>query len=104
MTLNAVDLKGKTRQIASAPVRMHLEDVAPDGRVLVSTESLHWQFGIGDSKSGRSQELSAFAHPFAGAISNDGGTILMNGFDVVGTSSNYRLYLLSRPTAPATPT
>jgi eukaryotic-like serine/threonine-protein kinase len=92
MALHAVDLRGRSRLVASAPIRMHLEDIAPDGRVLLSTESLRWEVGIGDSKSGHWQELTSFAHPYLAAITNDGSTILMNGFDV-GTTSNYRLYL-----------
>jgi eukaryotic-like serine/threonine-protein kinase len=93
MALQAVDLEGKTRTLASTPIRMHLEDIAPDGRVLVTTESMHWDFGIGDGKTGRTQGLTTFTHPFPAAISNDGSTVLMNGFDVVGSSNNYRLYL-----------
>jgi len=38
MSFHAVDLNGKSRELASAPIRMHLEDVALDGRILLSTE------------------------------------------------------------------
>ena len=92
MSFHAVDLNGKSRELASAPIRMHLEDVALDGRILLSTEALHWEFGVGESKSGRWQPLTSFAHPGASAISNDGSMVLMNGFDV-GQSSNYSLYI-----------
>jgi eukaryotic-like serine/threonine-protein kinase len=92
MSFHAVDLNGKSRELASAPIRMHLEDVAPDGKILLSTEALHWEFGVGESKSGRWQPLTSFAHPSAAAISNDGSMVLINGFDV-GHSSNYPLYI-----------
>jgi hypothetical protein len=62
MAFHAVDLKGKSRDLASAPIRMHFEDVAPDGKILLSTEALHWEFGVGESKSGRWQPLTSFAH------------------------------------------
>ncbi|HZQ24689.1 MAG TPA: protein kinase [Terriglobales bacterium] len=90
--LHAVDLKGRTRLVAAAPIRMHLQDIAADGRVLLSAELLRWQVGIADSKTGRQQDLSTFQWPNPEAISNDGSMILLNSFDI-STNANYRLYV-----------
>jgi len=91
-SLRAVDLRGRLRKIAAAPARMHLQDVGDDGQVLLSSEVVHWQNGIGDSKSGRLQDLSAFEYESLGNLSNDGTMISVNSFDIAG-ETGYRLYL-----------
>jgi serine/threonine protein kinase/Tol biopolymer transport system component len=90
-SLRAVDLGGRRRLIVAAPVRMHLEDIAPDGKVLLSAELLRWQVGIAD-KSGSQRDLTAFQWPEIEAISRDGSTILLNSFDI-SLDANYRLYV-----------
>lgn len=90
--LRAVDLRGKTRTVAAGPVRIHLQDIGEDGQLLLSSEVFHWQIGIGDSKSGHLQDLSAFEYESLGGFSNDGKMISLNNFDIAGDSS-YRLYL-----------
>ncbi len=89
--MRAVDLRGRRRVIVAAPVRMHLQDVAPDGRVLLSAELLRWQVGIAD-KSGTQRDMTAFQWPEVEDISADGSMILLNSFDI-SLDANYRLFV-----------
>lgn len=98
-SLREVDLRGRTRQIAAAPVRMHLEDIADDGLVLLSSEGIHLQTGVGDRQSGRLQDLSAFEYETLGNISDDGKMISLNSFDIGGDTS-YRLYIQKTDGSP----
>jgi eukaryotic-like serine/threonine-protein kinase len=90
--LLAVDLRGRRRLVTAAPSRLHMQDIAPDGRVLLSSELLRWQIGTVDSKTGQQRDLTAFQWPEIEAISRDGSMILLNSFDV-SADSNYRLYV-----------
>ena len=91
-SLRAVDLTSHTRIVAAAPVRLHLQDIDEDGQVLLSSDVVNYQVGAGDSKSGHIQDLSAFEYTVLSNISDDGGMILVNSFDIAG-DSNYRLYV-----------
>jgi serine/threonine protein kinase/Tol biopolymer transport system component len=54
LNLMAVDLSGKTRTLLDLPVAINLQDVAPDGRILVSLNStrLSMEYTRLDSKEG----------------------------------------------------
>lgn len=91
-SLRAVDLGGRIRVVAAAPVRLHLQDIAEEGQVLLTTDVVHYQVGAGDSKSGTLRDLSAFEYTALSNISDDGSMILMNSFDIAG-DTNYRLYV-----------
>jgi len=91
-SLRAVDLGGQTRIVAAAPARLHLQDIAEDGQVLITSDAVNYRVGVGDSKSGRLQDLSAFEYTVLSNISNDGSMILVNSFDIAG-DTNYRLYV-----------
>ena len=90
--LRAVDLHGRSRIVFAAPIRLHLQDIAKDGRVLLSTELLRWQVGFADVKTGQQHDTTAFQWPELEAISHDGSILLMNSFDT-GSDTNYRLYV-----------
>jgi len=90
--LRAVDLKGRSRVVNAGPSRLHLEDIAPDGKVLLSSELLRWQTGVVDPKTGRQTDLTAFQWPEVESISRDGSMLLLNSFDIA-TDTNYRLYI-----------
>ncbi|HKS73374.1 MAG TPA: protein kinase [Terriglobales bacterium] len=90
--LRAVNLKGQARVVNAGPARMHLQDIAPDGKVLLSSELLRWQTGVADAKTSRQTDLTAFQWPLVEAISHDGSMILLNSFDI-STNTNYRLYV-----------
>ena len=94
-SIRAVDMGGRTRRVAAGAVRMHLQDIDEDGQLLLSAEDIHWQIGIGDSKSGSIQDLSPFQYEVMGGLSKDGNTVSLNSFDIAGDTS-YRLYLQRR--------
>ena len=91
-SLRAVDLSGRVRMVAAAPARLHLQDIAEDGQVLLTTDVVHYQVGTGERKSGAVRDLTAFEYTSLSNISDDGSMILMNSFDIAG-DTNYRLYL-----------
>ncbi|MGA7566351.1 MAG: hypothetical protein WBW53_09800 [Terriglobales bacterium] len=95
----AVNLKGKVRVVASAPIYLQLQDIASDGRILLTTVAFTTSVGTGEAKSGRLHELSGVMHRWLGAISPDGSMLLVNGFDT-NTSSSYQLYLQSADDSP----
>ncbi|MDQ1388845.1 MAG: eukaryotic-like serine/threonine-protein kinase, partial [Acidobacteriaceae bacterium] len=74
-SLRAVDLSGKTRVIAAAPARLHLQDISEEGQVLLSTDVVHYQVATGDSKSGNARDLTAFEYTSLANISDDGSMI-----------------------------
>ena len=92
--IGAVNLQGKFRLLASAPVYLQLQDIAPDGRVLLSTLTVSTSLGMGETKSGRLHELSGIVHRWISGVSADGGMLLVNGFDT-NKNSSYQLYLQS---------
>lgn len=96
--LRAVDLKGRSRVVAAAPVRMHLQDIGTDGRVLLTSELMTFQVGLADAKSGRQTDLAI--SNWLSAISRDGSMILLNSSES-GTSTNYRLFAQRTDGSPA---
>jgi len=90
--LRAVDLRGRSRVVVAAPIRMHLQDIAADGKVLLSSELLRLQIGTADSKTGRQHDMTALQWPAIEGISENGSMILLNSFDI-GADTNYRLYV-----------
>jgi eukaryotic-like serine/threonine-protein kinase len=97
--ISAVNLQGKFRIVASAPIYLQLQDIAPDGRVLLSTVTVSSSIGTGETKSGRLHELSGIVHRWISAISTDGGMLLVNGFDT-NKNNSYQLYLQSADDSP----
>jgi len=57
---------------------MHLQDIAADGKVLLSSELLRWQIGVVDKKTGQPRDLTAFQWPTIDGYSRDGSMILLN--------------------------
>ena len=97
--ISAVNLQGKFRVVASAPIYLQLQDIAPDGRVLLSTVTVSSSIGTGETKSGRPHELSGIVHRWISAISTDGGMLLLGGFDT-NKNNSYQLYLQSADDSP----
>jgi len=90
--LRAVNLAGKQRVVLASPIRLQLQDVLPDGRVLLGTQYMRWQNGIVDTARSQPRDLTVFQWMELEDISRDGSMILINSFDT-GTDSNYRLYV-----------
>ncbi len=98
--LKAVDLSGRVRTLASAPVGLILHDISRDGRVLVETFSS--QLGILGIAPGetRERDLSWFDASSPVSLSDDGRTLLINeSGDAAGKGGAY--YLRQTDGSPA---
>src|SRR5687768_14711155 len=76
--INAVSLSGKVRlNIYELPgVNVRLEDISPDGRMLVSQGNIHTTMTILDGKSSSEAVSSQFAWSMSVDLSPDGKTLL----------------------------
>jgi Tol biopolymer transport system component len=74
--LYAVDLTGKTRQVMATPGSLHLDDIAPDGRVLLSRDDARFEAAeiIEGQKNGI--DLPWLSGSELRAVSGDGKTFL----------------------------
>ena len=96
-SLRAVDLRGgQTRIVAAAPARLHLQDIAEDGQVLITSDAVNYRVGVGDSKSGRLLYLSAFEYTVLSNISNDGSMILV--VVLISPATQTTVFTCSAPT------
>ena len=73
-----VTLDGHERLIYRSPMRLQLEDVAPDGRVLVSGVSLRTQVIVGSIRDKGERDLSWFDYGTSVSISADGKMVSFN--------------------------
>ncbi|MGA9305147.1 MAG: protein kinase, partial [Candidatus Sulfotelmatobacter sp.] len=73
--LHAVNMSRRVRKILDLPEGMTLQDVAPDGRVLVSLDHERVAMAIA-ARNGKSSDLSWHDWDIAKDISNDGQSIL----------------------------
>jgi Tol biopolymer transport system component len=73
--LRAVNMSGRTRSILDLPMGMTLEDVAPDGRVLVSLDAERVAMAI-TARDGKTVDLSWHDWDIAKDISRDGQSVL----------------------------
>ncbi|HEV3510363.1 MAG TPA: protein kinase [Candidatus Sulfotelmatobacter sp.] len=76
LNLMAVNLSGKIRTLLDLPVGITLEDIAPDGRVLVSSDSRRLAVGYTTLGSKQDVDLSWHNWESARAISPDGQFVL----------------------------
>jgi Tol biopolymer transport system component len=75
-SLWAVTLSGKLRQVVSVPGSMDLQDIAPDGRVLVSLGNERLAMEIAGQDIPEAQDLSWYNWTIAKDISRDGQWVL----------------------------
>jgi len=90
-SLRAVSLDGKERLLLSSPIRLKLQDVSPNGAVLLSVEDYRDQQILSDTQTGKVRDVSSFPFQITEAFSPDGKTLLLNTY-VTGASSDYNLY------------
>jgi serine/threonine protein kinase/Tol biopolymer transport system component len=93
--IRAVTLDGKERTLYHGPSRLQLEDVAPDGRVLVTGISLQAQVRFGSIAGKTDRELSWFDYGTSPSLSAD-GSLLAFTESGEGAGSKYGVFV--RPT------
>ena len=76
LTLHAVDLSGRVRQVAGIPGRVVLKDISRDGRLLLTRETVWTQIAGIFPGSTLERDLSWLDAPGVGDISADGQTLL----------------------------
>jgi eukaryotic-like serine/threonine-protein kinase len=77
MTLEALDLEGRRRTIASYAGNVHIEDIASDGKVLLSAGTVRYSVHA-DGEEGRHRDLSVFDATRLYHLSADGQRALLS--------------------------
>jgi dipeptidyl aminopeptidase/acylaminoacyl peptidase len=96
----AVDLQGHTRQMLTGPTGLFLQDVAPDGRLLVASQTRSIQVLAQLPGEARPRDLSWLSYSFAVDVSADGRKILLEcSGDSCGTK--YTVFARNTDGAPA---
>jgi Tol biopolymer transport system component len=75
MTLEAIDLSGRRRTVASYAGMIQIEDIAPDGKVLMSAGTL--RFSVHSSAAGGERDLTVFDATRLFHLAHDGQQALM---------------------------
>jgi Tol biopolymer transport system component len=96
--INAVTMRGKERLIAASSGPLWLQDIARDGRVLVTNESV--RAGISAVSDGTSRDLSWLDYSVVRDVSADGHTIVFSESGE-GGGSIYGVYLRRTDGSPA---
>jgi serine/threonine protein kinase/Tol biopolymer transport system component len=98
--LQAVTLAGRKRTLVRVPGRLTLQDLAPDGRVLMSRDSVRFEIaGVPPGAKGE-RDLSWLDGSVAADLSNDGKTLLFSeGGEAGGTGGG--AYIRATDGSPA---
>jgi Tol biopolymer transport system component len=75
-SLSVVDLHGMQRLLLALPGALRLEDVARDGRVLLSHISVSLRLRVGSADTPGERDLSWFTHSYVHDVSADGRRLL----------------------------
>jgi hypothetical protein len=95
--LYAVSRAGKMRKVLHTAAPLYLEDIAPDGRVLLQRQDRRYEVAFG-RVGGQPRLLSWAAIMTAAAISRDGQYVLLTD---LGSEENYQIYLAKLDGSPA---
>lgn len=96
-SLYAVTTKGKQRTVLRIPGSLALDDIAPDGRVLLGTRDFHYEVMLSESDGIR--PLSWLQIMGAVAFSHDGTSVVMD--DMASPETDYRVYWAKLDGSPA---
>jgi Tol biopolymer transport system component len=92
----AVSLDGRERLLYRAPIRLMLQDVSPDGRVLLTGMTMHSEIRFGSLRQKTERSLSWFDWATGMSMSADAGLIAFTESGE-GTGEKYGLFV--RPTS-----
>jgi hypothetical protein len=98
--LHAVDRAGRLRLVTTAPARLVLHDIAPDGRVLLAEDMTRMDVSVLPPDASEERPLSWHDHSFAVDISRDGRKVLFSESGEAG-GRGYGVYLRGTDGAPA---
>ncbi len=97
--LYAVNRSGKQRLMLRTPGGLSLEDIAPDGRVLLTRNERRWEVTVGQI-GGESHQLSWSQMMVATSVSRDGKFALIGDWSG-STGADYGVYLVNLATSQA---
>ncbi len=99
--IHALDLSGKTRTPLSVPGRLHLQDIAADGELLVDQGLVRRGMIVSSNHGETLRDLSWLDFGYLRDLSKDGKTIL---FEEEGsTARNYTIFIRDVDGSPAIP-
>ena len=97
--VHALSLKGKSRTVLTVPGRLHLHDIAADGRLLVQQGLARRGIVVSSNQGEVVRDVSWLDFSYLRAVSPDGKTIL---FEEEGsTTGSYMAYIRNVDGAPA---
>jgi Tol biopolymer transport system component len=85
-SLSAVDLHGEERPLLALPGGLRLEDVARDGRVLLTHLRVSLQLRVGSADAAVDRDLSWFTSSFVNDVSADGRRLLFGEDEPEGSA------------------
>ncbi len=91
--LYAVTRSGRQRTVLTAPGSLLIEDVAADGRVLLTGEDFRGEVVTGDTQSGQSRQLTWLQYMDVEDVSRDGKLMLLNDYASMLSGADYALYV-----------
>ena len=100
VALHAVSLSGKERTVAQAPARMEMDDIAPDGNILVTVLDSRTGISALAPDAREERDFSWFDGSLISDISADGKTILFVELSY-GKDRNPAIYLRGTDGSPA---
>jgi Tol biopolymer transport system component len=100
LTLLAVSLRGQRRRLMQVAGDLRLEDVAPDGRVLVTQPNARHGLALVQRGSAQHRDLSWFDRSFLSDLTSDGTEVLMTVAGPANTTAS-SVYVRSPDGSPA---
>lgn len=91
-SLYAVTLKGRLRQVWQAPSRLTLEAVAPDGRVLLTSDDLRSSVRVITPHDPAGEEITIHDYSIFATVAADGSEVLVDD-EVGGEQNDYTTWL-----------
>jgi Tol biopolymer transport system component len=98
--LHAVAARGRPRVVARAPGRLTLQDVAADGRVLLSRDVVRYEIAGRSPEASAERDLSWLDGSQAQDLSDDGRTVLFSEAGE-GSGGGYGVYVRATDGTPA---
>ena len=98
--LMAVNMSGKQRELLSAPSMLRLQDIAADGRVLLSTEEELYTISVVDPTGKPTPHFEVYNGSIAYDISHDGTAVLIEEFGAGSDSLYQAIYRKTDGSAP----
>ncbi|MBI2678597.1 MAG: protein kinase [Candidatus Koribacter versatilis] len=95
--IRAIDLKGHERALYHGLGQVRLQDVSPDGKVLITADDIRSETFAAALGAAEGRDLAVIPHSAAAGLSNDGQTVAINTF----LTSEYEMWVRKVDGSPA---